>query len=172
MDQPEWARPVVLEKPEARPWSFLAHQKEQKLPIVLIDNYDSFTYNLYQLISMIVADDVKVVRNDDIDGWEEARRNGVDAVVISPGPGRPEVPEDFGISSCGLEAGVPVLGICLGLQGMCYAEGGRVDIAPEAYHGRTSMVTHDGSELFAGIPSPFRVVRYHSLVGGEGPSTF
>lgn len=142
------------------------------MSIVLIDNYDSFTYNLYQLLSMIAADDVRVLRNDDRKGWEEIQRDTLDAVVISPGPGRPEVPADFGISSCGLEAGVPVLGVCLGLQGMCYTEGGTVDLAPEPYHGRTSPVIHDGSELFAGIPSPLRVVRYHSLVVSEVPPAF
>ena len=130
---------------------------------LLIDNYDSFTYNLFQLLGEVNGEDPEVVRNDDA-SWDELARLPFDNVVISPGPGRPEEPQDFGVCADAIRrADVPLLGVCLGHQGICSAYGARVERAPEAVHGRASAVIHDGSPLFAGIPREFQAVRYHSL---------
>jgi para-aminobenzoate synthetase len=130
---------------------------------LLIDNYDSFTYNLFQLLAEVNGCEPLVVRND-AHSWAELERLEFDNVVISPGPGRPEKGRDFGVCADVLRnCDRPLLGVCLGLQGMGWAEGGRVERAPEPMHGRISSVAHDGSALFGGIPSPFQAVRYHSL---------
>ena len=138
---------------------------------LLIDNYDSFTYNLYQLLGEINGDAPKVVTNDY--DWNSIDLGAFDNIVISPGPGRPERPEDFGISAIAImEGGLPLLGVCLGHQGLCYLHGGHVDLAPEPRHGRPSQIIHDGSGLFKGIPSPFTAIRYHSLAVSEVPADF
>jgi para-aminobenzoate synthetase len=130
---------------------------------LLIDNYDSFTFNLYQYLAEVNSMPPLVVRNDSA-SWEEIRELEFDNIVISPGPGRPEVERDFGICRQAiLEATVPVLGVCLGHQGLCHLFGGQVDYAKVVMHGRPSLVHHSGTEIFAGIPSPFTVIRYHSL---------
>jgi anthranilate synthase/aminodeoxychorismate synthase-like glutamine amidotransferase len=129
--------------------------------VLLIDNYDSFTYNLYQYLCELGAD-VNVVRNDAI-GVEEARALDPDFIVISPGPG---VPRDAGISIELIRAlgpTTPVLGVCLGHQAVAEAFGGVVTRAPELMHGKASDVHHDGSGVFDGLPSPFSAIRYHSL---------
>ncbi|MFJ3927263.1 aminodeoxychorismate synthase component I [Streptomyces sp. NPDC090022] len=129
---------------------------------LLIDNHDSFTYNLYQLLGEVNGRPPVVVTNET--DWSSLDMADYDAVVVSPGPGRPERERDFGISRRAiLESGLPVLGVCLGHQGICHLFGGEVAHAPLPMHGRISSITHDGSELFAGIPSPYDVVRYHSL---------
>lgn len=131
---------------------------------LIIDNYDSFTYNLYHLVAGISGTEPVVVRNDEL-LWKDFAAIGADNVILSPGPGRPENPRDFGI--CGdiiLRAEVPVLGICLGLQGMGFFFGGRVVRAPQPVHGRASRIHHDGSSLFRGLPETFEAIRYHSLV--------
>lgn len=129
---------------------------------LLIDNYDSFTYNLYQLLGEVSGRAPTVVRNDA--DWQSVRTGDFDSVVISPGPGRPQRPEDVGISIRAITgSGLPVLGVCLGHQGICHLFGGTVGHAPAPMHGRLSDVYHDGSGVFAGLPSPFPVVRYHSL---------
>jgi para-aminobenzoate synthetase len=130
---------------------------------LLIDNYDSFTWNLFQLLAEVNGSEPLVVRNDEM-GWEELERLQFDNVVISPGPGRPEEPKDFGVCADVIRnCEKPLLGVCLGLQGLGWVEGGRVDQAPEPMHGRVVPVKHDGTGLFAGIPSPFQATRYHSL---------
>ncbi|MGD9737600.1 MAG: aminodeoxychorismate synthase component I [Solirubrobacterales bacterium] len=131
---------------------------------LLIDNYDSFTYNLFQLLSEANGEEPIVVRNDAM-SWEElAGSRDFDNIVISPGPGNPDREADFGVCAAAIrQSEVPLLGVCLGHQGLCSAYGGKVVHAPEAMHGRLSAVTHEDGGIFAGLPREFQVVRYHSL---------
>jgi para-aminobenzoate synthetase len=137
---------------------------------LLIDNYDSYTFNLFHLLGEVNGGkEPIVVRNDELP-WEELVRLAPDNIVISPGPGRPERGRDAGVSLDVLRrAEVPVLGVCLGHQALAYATGGTVEHAPEVMHGRLSPIRHDGSGLFAGVPQGFLAVRYHSLVVGRVP---
>lgn len=138
---------------------------------LLVDNYDSFTYNLYSLLTEVNGRPPTVVKNDV--EWDSLDFDAYDNVVISPGPGRPEVEQDFGISGRVItESGLPVLGVCLGHQGLCHLFGGSIDLAPTPVHGRSTEITHTGVDLFAGIPSPFSVVRYHSLIVTATPEEF
>ncbi|MDE3086355.1 MAG: aminodeoxychorismate/anthranilate synthase component II [Acidobacteriota bacterium] len=130
--------------------------------VLLVDNYDSFTYNLVQELGELGADPV-VVRNDAVD-VEGIRAMGVDALVISPGPGRPE---SAGISLAvvaELAGELPILGVCLGHQCIGQAYGGSVVAAPELMHGKTSPIFHTGTGVFDGLPNPVEATRYHSLV--------
>jgi aminodeoxychorismate synthase, component I, bacterial clade len=130
---------------------------------LLIDNYDSFTYNLWHYLAELNGRPPVVIRNDD-PRWRLGDLAHFDNVVISPGPGTPYRAADFGICREVIEhARVPLLGVCLGHQGIAYAHGGTVGPAPEPRHGRLSPVEHRDDGLFAGVPSPFQVVRYHSL---------
>jgi anthranilate synthase/aminodeoxychorismate synthase-like glutamine amidotransferase len=129
--------------------------------LLLIDNYDSFTYNLYQYLSEMGVQ-VQVTRNDSIT-LEHIERLAPERIVISPGPGRPE---NAGISNEVIRhfgGKVPILGVCLGHQCIAQAYGGTVDHAGEIKHGKTSFVYHDGKSIFKEIPNPFAAVRYHSL---------
>jgi len=129
--------------------------------IVMIDNYDSFTYNLVQYLQRIGAD-VRVFRNDAV-SIPEIRALVPAGIVISPGPGRPE---NAGISLSlirELSGQVPILGVCLGHQAIGVAFGGHVGHAKQLMHGKVSRITNDGKSIFRGIPSPFKAMRYHSL---------
>ncbi|MCE1174254.1 MAG: aminodeoxychorismate/anthranilate synthase component II [Propionibacteriales bacterium] len=130
--------------------------------ILVIDNYDSFVYNLVQYLAQIGAQ-VEVWRNDDPRFAEPNWAAGFDGILLSPGPG---TPEEAGVCIDVVTAvggQVPIFGVCLGLQSISVAFGGVVSRAPELLHGKTSAVHHDGRGVFAGLPSPFTATRYHSL---------
>ena len=130
---------------------------------LLIDNYDSFTFNLFQLIAQVNGQEPIVIKNDQL-AWDDLKNYRFDNIVISPGPGRPQNHRDFGVSRDAiLFAPAPILGVCLGHQGIGDAFGAAVALAPEPMHGRVAQVYHRGDPLFAGVPSPFSAVRYHSL---------
>ena len=129
--------------------------------ILMIDNYDSFTYNLVQYFYMLNKE-VTTIRNDEIT-VENAMAMNPEFIVISPGPGRPE---DAGVTIELIKAAagkIPILGVCLGHQAIGYAFGAEVVRAARIMHGKTSEITHDGKGLFAGLTSPLKAVRYHSL---------
>ena len=139
--------------------------------LFLLDNYDSFTFNLFHRLGELGAE-VKVIRNDALTP-AEALALGLDAVVISPGPCDPD---RAGISLALIEAAAavcPVFGVCLGHQAIGQAYGGKVVRAPAPMHGKVSLIHHDGTGLFAGLPNPFPATRYHSLIVDRGslPST-
>ena len=131
---------------------------------LVIDNYDSFTYNLVHLIATVNQESPLVVRNDEMD-WSELQNQSFDNVVISPGPGRPDRVADFGVCARLIaECTKPVLGVCLGHQGIATVFGGTVSRASMPVHGKTIAIEHEGTGLFHGIPSPFLAARYHSLI--------
>jgi anthranilate synthase component II len=131
--------------------------------VVVIDNYDSFVYNLVQYLGELGAD--PVVHRHDVIALDALLAMSPDAVLVSPGPGRPE---DAGVSNAAIRAfgerGVPVLGVCLGHQCIGEVFGGRVARAPRVMHGKTSEISHDEEGVFAGVASPLTATRYHSLV--------
>jgi anthranilate synthase/aminodeoxychorismate synthase-like glutamine amidotransferase len=131
--------------------------------LLMIDNYDSFTYNLVQYLGELGAE-VETLRNDAASA-EALVAKGPDGVVISPGPGRPE---DAGVSVSALRAfgaaGIPVFGVCLGHQALGLVAGGRIVRARTLMHGKTSQIFHEGEGVFRGLPRPFEATRYHSLV--------
>jgi anthranilate synthase component II len=136
--------------------------------ILVIDNYDSFTYNIVQYLGELaiafpIAKKIEVYRNDKID-LKTIQQLNPDAIVISPGPGRPE---DAGISLALIEKfapTIPILGVCLGHQSIGQVYGGQVIAAPILMHGKTSNIHHQGEGVFAGLSNPFPATRYHSLV--------
>ncbi len=135
--------------------------------VLLIDNYDSFTFNLQHLLAAELGELPVVCRNDEIP-FEELRRGAFRALVISPGPGRPEEVRDFG--GCGRairELDLPILGVCLGHQGIATAFGGAIEPAPRPVHGEATEIRHDGAPMFADVPERFEAVRYHSWAVAE-----
>lgn len=144
------------------------------MKVLIIDNYDSFTYNLYQYVGEILSSarrpgsdfQITVKRNDEL-SFEQIQDLKADRIIISPGPGSPEDPAYFGV--CGqviTEIGptTPLLGVCLGMQGIVHAFGGRIVQAPLPMHGKISPITHNGCSVFRGVPDLLEVMRYHSLV--------
>ncbi len=133
--------------------------------IVIIDNYDSFTYNLVQLVGEI-GGDIQAFRNDSI-SVEDVLEMNPSHIIISPGPG---TPEDGGISCELIQKAytkTPILGVCLGHQCIAHAFSGKVVRAGRLMHGKTSMITHDGKKIFRNVPDPFEATRYHSLIVSE-----
>ena len=142
------------------------------MKILIIDNYDSFTYNLYQYVGELLFDaggEVIVKRNNEI-SLTEIREMNPDKIIISPGPGSPDDPAYFGVCAevlTQLGQTTPVFGVCLGMQGMAHYFGGRVVRAKLPMHGKTSSVTHDGQGVFHKLPQNLKVMRYHSLVADQ-----
>jgi anthranilate synthase component 2 len=148
------------------------------MKVLIIDNFDSFTYNLYQLVGEILSERMKVfeidvVRNNALAVSEiESRR--YDRIIISPGPGSPSDERYFGV--CGpvlktVSKTVPTLGVCLGMQGIAHVYGGKVVRAKKPMHGKASALAHDGKGVFKGLPQKIEVMRYHSLVVSRLPKT-
>lgn len=131
------------------------------MKLLVLDNFDSFTYNLVQLFQTAGAECL-VFRNTA--SYEQVTRCKPDAVVISPGPGTVEKPKDFGVCARVIkEMNVPLLGVCLGHQGIAHSYGGKI-VRAEPVHGKTSLISHNGKDLFQGVKNPFFAARYHSLV--------
>jgi anthranilate synthase/aminodeoxychorismate synthase-like glutamine amidotransferase len=138
-----------------------AENKRKNTMVLIIDNYDSFTYNIYQSVCTM-ADDVKVLRNDEVTAGQLEEME-IEHLIISPGPGRPE---GAGVSmeAIRLFAGrIPILGVCLGHQSIGQVFGCKVVHATRIMHGKSSMVQHEGKGVFAGLSAPFEAIRYHSL---------
>ena len=141
------------------------------MKFLIIDNYDSFTFNLYQYLGEILEDSGKVFqldvkRNDEI-SLAEIKKQNYKSIIISPGPGSASDPNYFGVCADVLqELGprIPILGVCLGMQGMAYVFGGEIRRAKVPMHGKTSLIESDGEGVFQNIPKQLRVMRYHSLV--------
>lgn len=147
------------------------------MKVLIVDNYDSFTYNLYQYAGEILEAErlsgkdrkqyeLHVYRNDEI-SIEDVNRAGYDRIILSPGPGDPSVPEYFGVCLDILKGpakSIPLLGVCLGMQGMAYAFGGSISRARLPMHGKTSLITNDQKGIFRGLPAELEVMRYHSLI--------
>lgn len=144
------------------------------MKVLIIDNYDSFTYNLYQYVGEVLEErggsfTVDVVRNDE-KSFAELKSHSYDRVIISPGPGNPADEKYFGVCTEVLKnpaASQKILGVCLGMQGMAHVFGGRVVKAAVPMHGKTSAISHDGKGVFAGLPQGIEVMRYHSLIAEE-----
>ena len=153
----------------------LAHRLKNlggsRIRVLILDNYDSFTFNLYQYIGEILSADggkftLDVERSDSIT-IEEITKRKYDRIIISPGPGDPRDPKYFGVCAdvlTKLGKDKPVLGVCLGMQGMAYYFGGNVVRAQRPMHGKTSIIEHDGRGVFTGLPQNIEVMRYHSLI--------
>ncbi len=138
------------------------------MKFLIIDNYDSFVYNIAQYLGELGVD-CEVIRNDKI-SLEQIKQNNYDAIIISPGPGTPSDRKYFGVCSDVIKdmgSTTPILGVCLGHQGIIEAFGGKVVNAGCVRHGKTSQVKHTESELFRDVKNPFRATRYHSLVGDK-----
>jgi anthranilate synthase/aminodeoxychorismate synthase-like glutamine amidotransferase len=142
------------------------------MKLVIIDNYDSFVYNLKQYLAELGAD-CQVVRNDSVT-VQEVGRMAPDGIVLSPGPGNPCNARDFGVCRDILEElspHTPTLGVCLGHQGIAACYGGKVERGAVPVHGKASLIHHDGKGIFAGLEDPMTVGRYHSLVAVDVPES-
>jgi len=138
------------------------------MKFLIIDNYDSFVYNIAQYLGELGVES-DVIRNDKIT-LDEIKEKNYDAIIISPGPGTPEDKKYFGVCSdviINMGPSTPILGVCLGHQGIIHAFGGKVTNAGCVRHGKTSPVNHNNSKLFKDVKNPFRATRYHSLVGDK-----
>ena len=136
--------------------------------VVVVDHHDSYTWNLVHLVAEVTGALPTVVEHDRV---AAADLDGFTHVVLSPGPGHPDDPADFAVGrELLLAARTPILGVCLGMQGLVSAYGGRVAQVPPA-HGEVAEVEHDGTGVFAGLPSPYAAVRYHSLAAVEVPDS-
>lgn len=139
--------------------------------VLILDNYDSFTYNLYQYVGEILQSknpvfDLDVIRNDQIT-LAQIKQKNYDKIIISPGPGSPDNSDYFGV--CGevilnLGKETPILGVCLGMQGICHFFGGKVVFAKKAMHGKTSLILHNQKGVFQNLPEEIEIMRYHSLI--------
>ena len=146
------------------------HGRQHRVRVLVLDNYDSFTFNLVQYLGELGADPV-VIRNDAMAAEQAREEFAPQRLVVSPGPGRPE---DAGLSVDYVKAfgaDTPTLGVCLGHQAIVVAYGGSVGRAPEPRHGKTSQISHDGSGLFRNLSNPFTATRYHSLAVAQLPET-
>jgi len=149
------------------------------MKVLVIDNFDSFTYNLVEYISEhpdpVTGDPIAVEVLKNTATLDEVRAVDADAIVVSPGPGHPKNDRDVGVTNAVLRevsTTVPTLGVCLGLEAAVYAYGGTVGHAPEPIHGKAYPVDHDGEGVFAGLDEGFQAGRYHSLVATEVPDCF
>lgn len=146
------------------------------MKVLIIDNYDSFTYNLYQFIGEVLeaqvqsgeleSFEISVKRNDELD-IEQIKALNANRIIISPGPGSPDDPAYFGVCAQVIRTlgqHTPLLGVCLGMQGICHVFGGNVVKAPLPMHGKISPITHNGEGVFHNIPDQLEVMRYHSLI--------
>ncbi|MCC6275798.1 MAG: aminodeoxychorismate/anthranilate synthase component II [Leptospiraceae bacterium] len=141
------------------------------MKLLILDNYDSFTYNLYQYAGEILESSeeafrLDVIRNDEI-GVEEIRERHYDRIIISPGPGDPADKNYFGVCAdvlLKLGKAIPVFGVCLGMQGIAHYFGGKIIRAEFPMHGKTSKIKHDDKGVFSGLPQDLEVMRYHSLI--------
>lgn len=139
--------------------------------ILIIDNFDSFTFNLYQLVGKILVSQgiefqLEVKRNNEITEAEIKERQ-YDRIIISPGPGEASDPDYFGVCArvlTNIGRTIPVLGVCLGMQGLAHYYGGKIVRRNEPMHGKTSKIKHDGQGIFRGLPQDLEVMRYHSLI--------
>ena len=139
------------------------------MKVIVIDNYDSFVYNLVQYIGELGAETI-VYRNDQIN-LQELTKLKPDRIVISPGPGTPEDEKYFGVCTAilrTLSPKIPTLGVCLGHQGIIHAYGGKIIHAKKLMHGKTCIIKHDQKGIFTGVRNPFTATRYHSLAGERG----
>ncbi|RNJ25688.1 anthranilate synthase component II [Halosegnis longus] len=142
------------------------------MTVVIVDNYDSFTYNLVEYVSQHGID-VAVEKN--IASLDAVRSHDPEGIIISPGPGHPKHDRDVGVSAdvlTELSPEVPTLGVCLGLEAAAYEYGGTVGRAPEPVHGKASPIDHDGEGVFVGLEQGFQAGRYHSLIATEVPAAF
>lgn len=138
------------------------------LKVLIIDNYDSFVYNIVQYVGELGGEPI-IYRNNEIT-LRKAAEISPERIIISPGPGNPADRRYFGVCSdilLTLSVKVPTLGVCLGHQGIIYVFGGRIIPAKRVMHGKTSLISHDGKGIFKGVENPFEATRYHSLVGDE-----